>query len=204
MTTAILVRERVAQRIKNRTWLNEYSCPQCGVLRLATHARAKESPKCIRCSRKKEHRDRDDGRHKAWNSMKQRCTNPNRKEAHNYVLRGISLCKEWMTYDGFKAWDKFDEYRPGLQIDRIDNDKGYSPENCRWVTHAENSRNRRTNKLSKGDIYAIRMLCWSGLSLLQVGRIFGVHKATIGKVMNFRLWDDAKPYRLKGGDDNVG
>lgn len=68
----------------------------------------------------------------------------------NYGARGIRVSKQWYDrstgkhkLDEFKRWARMSGYQDGLQIDRIDNDGGYFPDNCRWVTAAENCRNRR-------------------------------------------------------------
>lgn len=62
-----------------------------------------------------------------------------------YKGRGISVCEEWLNLKAFESWCLSHGWRKGLQIDRIDNDKGYSPDNCRFVTSKENCRNRRSN-----------------------------------------------------------
>lgn len=80
---------------------------------------------------------------RTWGAMIQRCYNPNRHNYKNYGGRGISVCDEWKTLSGFVDWALKSGWTKGLQIDRIDNDKGYFPENCRWVTPLENARNRR-------------------------------------------------------------
>lgn len=82
--------------------------------------------------------------YKVWLQMKQRCTNPKNKQWLNYGGRGITLCTEWRTFAGFFA-DMNAGYAAGLSIDRVDNEKGYSRENCRWATPAEQSRNTRRN-----------------------------------------------------------
>lgn len=82
-----------------------------------------------------------------WHSMKQRCSDPNHPAYHNYGGRGITVCQEWeKSFENF--WEDMGaSYRPGLEIDRIDNDKGYYAENCRWTTRKVNSRNKRTNRV---------------------------------------------------------
>lgn len=134
---------------------------------------------------------KSDRRYKVWVSMKARCTNPKSQSAKDYVLRGITICDEWKTFSGFMGWSQFDQYKPGLQIDRIDNDKGYSPENCRWATPAENSRNKRTNILRKEDVPVIRMLCWSGIRRSHVAKIFSVSKSLVDQIMTFKKWGGA-------------
>lgn len=85
----------------------------------------------------------------AWNtyySMKSRCNDRNNKSYKNYGGRGIGICREWEdSFVAFAEWAQDNGMKKGLQIDRINNNEGYSPENCRWVTPKENSRNRRSN-----------------------------------------------------------
>ena len=77
-------------------------------------------------------------------NMIQRCTNPNSTYFPRYGGRGITVCHEWRTRNNFKDWALSHGYRNDLTIDRIDNDKGYSPDNCRWVTPSQNCCNRST------------------------------------------------------------
>lgn len=76
------------------------------------------------------------------NGMKQRCRNPKNKKYPRYGLRGISVCKEWDHYKDFAKWAYANGYKPGLSVDRIDNDGDYVPENCRIITKSENARKR--------------------------------------------------------------
>ena len=83
---------------------------------------------------------------KVMEGMVQRCYNPKYTKYHNYGGRGITICDEWRKdLNAFALWAKSTGYRKGLQIDRINNDGNYCPENCRWVTNKENQRNKRTN-----------------------------------------------------------
>lgn len=80
-----------------------------------------------------------------WDGMIRRCYNPNHAAYKNYGGRGITVCDRWRSFEKF-----FEDigFRPeGMSLDRIDNDKGYSPDNCRWATQKEQCRNTRTNRM---------------------------------------------------------
>lgn len=80
--------------------------------------------------------------HNVWNGMKNRCYNK------NYGGRGITICSEWKdNFQAFYQWSIDNGYKEGLSIDRVDNDKGYSPDNCRWTDRKEQAQNRRTSKM---------------------------------------------------------
>lgn len=84
-----------------------------------------------------------------WNGMKERCLNPMSLNYQNYGGRGITICDEWQkSFESFEKWAMENGFDPNLpfhkcSLDRIDNSKGYCPENCRWVTYSEQARNRR-------------------------------------------------------------
>lgn len=76
--------------------------------------------------------------------MKGRCYRTSHKWFHNYGGRGITICEEWLnSTDSFIEWAKSNGAKPGLEIDRIDNDTGYCPENCRFITRQAQFSNKR-------------------------------------------------------------
>lgn len=79
-----------------------------------------------------------------WCAMKNRCYNKNMRMYYNYGGRGITVCDEWKnSYESFRNWAYANGYNDTLSLDRIDNNKGYSPQNCKWSTFLEQERNRR-------------------------------------------------------------
>lgn len=80
--------------------------------------------------------------YKIWRNMIKRCTNPKDTFYKNYGERGIKVSNEWLDISNFIN-DMYPSYQEGLSMDRIDNNKGYSKDNCRWTTRSIQSRNTR-------------------------------------------------------------
>jgi hypothetical protein len=81
--------------------------------------------------------------HDAWQNMLYRCNTVTSASYENYGGRGITVCERWQTFENFFA-DMGERPSARHSIDRIDNDRGYEPGNCRWATVAQQGRNRRT------------------------------------------------------------
>lgn len=94
--------------------------------------------------------------YRSWQGMKQRCLNPKNPKYPRYGGRGITVHKEWLEITDFQKWAVSNGWKPGLTIDRIDNDGNYCPENCRWVSVSENSRKKRTTKIDTETAKEIR------------------------------------------------
>lgn len=83
--------------------------------------------------------------------MIERCTNSNHRAYCRYGARGISVCDEWIKdKNSFFTWAINNGYQEGLSIDRIDNDKGYYPDNCRWTTDSEQNINKHYKRSKSG------------------------------------------------------
>ena len=97
-----------------------------------------------------------------WTDMKTRCNNPKRDKYARYGARGITVCEEWLNnFQAFYDWAMANGYADNLTIDRKDNDKGYSPENCRWITMKEQASNKSTNHLITHDGQTCTIAEWA-------------------------------------------
>lgn len=117
-----------------------------------------------------------------WNAMHQRCSNRRCKAYPIYGGRGINVCERWSGEDGYKSFiEDMGECPEGRSLDRIDNSKGYSPENCRWATRKEQQRNRDCNNNVEinGEVRCVTE--WA--------EILGINIRTVRKRMNALGWD---------------
>ena len=100
--------------------------------------------------------------YRIWAGMKDRCLNPNSKYWDKYGGRGISVCNDWSNdFVKFHDWALANGYQEDLTLDRVDNDKGYSPGNCRWTTYLvqENNRGNNIRYIVNGESVTITDLC---------------------------------------------
>ncbi len=82
--------------------------------------------------------------YKTWGGMIQRCTNLNNDSYRHYGGRGITVCKEWLKFEGF--YRDMGDRPEGMSLDRIDPNGNYEPSNCRWTTSLDQQRNRRDTR----------------------------------------------------------
>ena len=124
-----------------------------------------------------------------WAQMKQRCLNSNYKEYYLYGGRGITICTEWLEFIPFRDWSLNNGYAENLEIDRVSTDGNYEPNNCRWITSAENSQNKRNNKLTKEKVLEIREIYKIGnYSYRKLAKKYGVNFSTIQCIIKNKIW----------------
>lgn len=121
--------------------------------------------------------------YKSWAMMKTRCLNPNYSQYKDYGGRGITVCKEWMTYCNFLA--DMGERPAGYTLERIDNNGNYEPCNCMWATVKEQRNNSRQNRYIEynGETHTVAQ--WS--------EITGINRNTIIKRLNMG-WSSSKTF----------
>lgn len=131
-------------------------------------------------------------------SMIARCNNPNNVAYKNYGGRGITVCDRWLeSFDNFIAdmgWRPSNEH----SIDRKDNDKGYSPDNCRWATRIEQANNKRSNIIIEG------------MTRAEYSRMTGINRGTLydrhilGKKPRRLVWYKNKARSIKNIAETEG
>lgn len=97
-------------------------------------------------SRVKTHGLSESFEYRVWIGMRQRCDNPKSSRHKDYGGRGIKVCDRWQSFEAFLS-DMGNAPGDGYSLDRIDNDAGYSPENCRWALATQQARNTRRNHM---------------------------------------------------------
>ncbi len=169
-------------------------CILCGLKYTGTYALFKTRDKVCICESKKgkgsikrypEDRER---KLKILNGMKDRCYKVKKYAYKNYGARGITICKEWLNdKENFVKWCDQSGYKNDLTLDRIDNDQGYSPENCRWITKSEQSRNKR-NTLREDKVKIIKQMLNDNINKKEISRVFNVPQSRINSINLGLTW----------------
>ena len=176
----IVIREYGRDKWGKVLWLCKCECGREVVVR-EDHLRSENTKSCGCLSRElvrernTTHGCCNEPWYKTYNDMMQRCGHSKGSSEHhlrNYRDRGIEVCTEWRESPrAFGDWLLSHGWRKGLQIDRIDNNQGYCPENCRVVTPKENANNRR-DTLRLDDGTSLAMFCSSlGIDTIKGGKV---------------------------------
>lgn len=153
------INKRYREKNKEKIQLNrkriDITCPDCKLTRQKRSDSKRKSDRCNKCSIQHIRREKGDILHGLsthplyirWNGMRQRVNDPLKRRS--YLDKGVIVCEEWRTYFlPFYEWSILNGFKPELEIDRIDNDGNYCPENCRWISHKENCCNKGSKVFS--------------------------------------------------------
>jgi len=142
-------REKNKDKIKENRKKIDIECPICKETRSIRADSKRLTDLCNRCNIRRIRTEKGDILHGLsthplyirWCGMKQRVIDPLKR--NSYLDKNITICDEWKNnFLSFYEWSILNGFKPELEIDRIDNNGIYCPENCRWVSHHENCLNR--------------------------------------------------------------
>jgi hypothetical protein len=109
----------------------------------------------------------------------------------DYGERGIFVCDEWRTFDGFYA--DMGARPEGLTLERLNNSQGYSKANCVWASVTEQSRNRRTTKLNVEKVATIKRLLGEKVTQQKIANMFSLTRSSIGHIAQKLTWREVCP-----------
>lgn len=183
---------KVTERSSKKARYGLYECQYCGKeWECQTYSISKGCSKSCGCQRgyNSIHGLSKHRLYNTWRAMIQRCTLSNHTLYRSYGGRGIKVCEEWLNLKNFLEWcDR--TYIEGMSLDRIDNNRGYTPENCRWadkVTQASNRRMQSNNKSGfVGVGWAKHLNKWvakikSGTFYKQIGSFSSIEEAVLAR-----------------------
>lgn len=107
-----------------------------------------------------------------WNSMKQRCSNPNAISYKYYGAKGVSVCEGWQEFQPFCEWAISNGYADDLTIDRIDSCGDYCPTNCRWATNKEQQNNTSYNRLYTYNGETHNIMQWAQIMSISANMLY--------------------------------
>lgn len=127
--------------------------------------------------------------HDCWRHILQRCCNKNNSRFNQYGGRGIDVCNLWKKdFKSFYEWAIRSGYKKGLTIERINNDKGYFPENCKFANYIEQNGNRRIVKINEIAVKVIKYLLKQGVKRKKIARAYKVSYDTIRNIDRGTTW----------------
>ena len=174
-----------------------FECPECKNITKRTKTDGTRAKMCSDCRYKNmSGADSSSYKHggkkcfpkiyKKWLGIKERCLNQRSKSYYRYGGRGINICDEWNIFETFKNWALNNGYKDGLTIDRVNNDGPYSPDNCRWVSLSENSKKKRTSKITDKDACDIRNMVSVGADRKAIAKEYSITYCTVCDIISGR------------------
>lgn len=176
-------------RSSNGTPLFNNACPDCGAIRLSDKRRLGKP--CHPCAQKRRatHGLTDHPLYRKLKNIEVRCRYPSATNYAYYGGRGIKVCEEWSNDPAsFVAWAQANGYAPGLEIDRIDVDGDYSPQNCRLVSHKENSQKRRSSRCTQEAADEVRRMLSEGSTISTAAAAAGVPYMSAWHISKGNTW----------------
>jgi hypothetical protein len=129
--------------------------------------------------------------YRVWDSMIGRCHRVTHHAFKDYGARGIFVCDEWRTFEGFYA--DMGAQPKGMTLERLDNSQGYSKGNCVWASVTEQARNRRTTKLNAEKVAAIKRFLADNMPQQKIADMFLVTRSSIGHIAQKSTWREVCP-----------
>ena len=144
----------------------------------------------------------------AYKNMVSRCYNPKNVSYKHYGERGITVCNQWLnSKDSFVKWAIESGHGENLSLDRINNDKGYSPSNCKWSNMTEQLRNQRRNRIIKYKGVSKTISEWAediGIKADTLHRRIDVYKFSIAKALTPGSLRDGWSHGTRAGYESHG
>lgn len=175
----------------NGTPLYECKCPTCGLVRIQD--KRKIGKLCMACSRKARRDNMVSGTrlYRIWSGMMARCKYPSTDSYKYYGARGITVCSDWMKFKAFSDWAVSNGYSDDLEIDRVDSDGNYTPQNCVFISHQLNSQKRRNLRCTLEQASEIKKLLLYGSSMVEASNETGVPYMAVWHINKGNTWRNA-------------